>query len=308
MKAEFKPADINIVYFGTPQFSVPSLYYLKKTGYNIVTIVTQPDKPQGRGHKLSPSPVKVYAIEKGIKHLTPDKLDNDFIKQLPDIKADLFIVVAYGNFLPQEIINLPKFGTLNIHPSLLPKYRGPSPIQWALLSGDKQTGNSLMLIDKEMDHGPLIIQSKVGIDAHDNTETLSQKLSLDAGQLLIDTLPSYIIGKIKTKEQDHGLATFSKLITKQDGIIDWQDTAQNILNKIRAYNPWPVVQVEWNNKILKIYNAQIGDKKLISGQIDIDKIKNKVYIGTDTQTLEILELQLPGKKRLAVKEFINGLK
>lgn len=338
MKAEFdNQADFKIVFFGTPDFSVPCLISLAKAGYGIKAVITQPDRAKGRGRIFSPSPVKIKAQELGLEVLQPDKLNKNFIDKLTEIKAHLFVVVAYGEFLPLDLINLPNYKTVNIHPSLLPKYRGPSPIQWSLLNGDGVTGNSLMLIDKQMDHGPILNQSQIKIAPDETTESLREKLSQDGAQLLITSLPGYIQEKIKPREQDHTKATFSKLINKQDGLIDWHDTAQNILNKIRAYNPWPVVEIKIEKTSppfnsppklggatggesslmshslkgcfsIKIYKARISDRQFFPGQIEIDKINRQVYIGSGTKALEILELQLPGKKRLASKELVNGLK
>ncbi len=322
-KGMFKNNNTKIIFMGTPEFSVPCLDALIANGYNISAVITKPDKPKGRGQKLFASAIKIKAIENSLTLWQPEKISDSFINKIKKINPDVIIVVAYGKIIPKKLLEIPKFGCINLHPSLLAKYRGSSPIQSAILNGDKITGNTLMLLDEKMDHGPILSQSQIVIDNSDTYEILLNKLADQGAKLLISILPKYLQNKIKPVKQDHRRATYTAKITKQQAEIDWKRNAEEILNKIKAFNPIPTAftmvdenlptrfsfQKKEGKKIpLKIYSAKVTNLKLNPGEYHINKEKFTFIIGTDTDAISILELQLPGKKRVGIKSFINGLK
>lgn len=229
------------------------------------------------------------------------------IEKLKNLKPDLAIIAAYGKILPKEILGIPRYGFINVHPSLLPKYRGPSPIYTTILNGDKETGVTIMEVDEKMDHGSILANSKLPISGSDNYETLSKKLAELGGELLVKTIPDYISGKIKPIEQDHSKATYTKIIKKEDGKIDWSKSAQDIERMTRAYYPWPTAWTLWNGKVLKILEGQVltGDDKKI-GEIFFKN--NEPAIKCGKKILIIKKLQLEGGKVLMAKEFLNGHK
>ncbi len=280
------------------------------SNFKIIKVVTTPDKPVGRKQKLTPSPVKKWAIEKELEIFQPQKIsDPDSIEKIKKLNPDLIILCAYGQIIPKEILDIPKLGALNVHPSLLPKYRGPSPIQATILNGDKITGVSLMIMDEKMDHGSIISNFKFQISNSKFTyEELSKKLSEIAANLLIKTLPNYIRGKIKPKPQDHSQATFCKIIKKSDGQINWDNSARQIERKIRAYHQWPNAYTFWNNKKLKILNADILDKNTNHKTGEVFLENNSLCVQTGDNILSLNKLQLEGKKPMKIKDFLNGHK
>ncbi|MFH1392873.1 MAG: methionyl-tRNA formyltransferase [Patescibacteria group bacterium] len=267
---------MKIVFMGTPEFSVTILEALLDSNYEIVAVITNPDAPVGRKQILTPSPVKILAEKNKIPVIQPEKMRDNI---------DLAIVAAYGKIIPKNILDVPRFGTINVHPSFLPKYRGASPIQNAILNGDKKTGVTIMKLDEEMDHGPILANSELLIANSDTYESLSQKLAIAGAELLIKTIPDYVSGKIKPVEQKHSEATYTKIIKKEDGKINWSKSASETERMIRAFYPWPTAWTIWDGKILKILEA---------------KIRNG--------SLEIKKLQLEGGKILPIKEFLNGHK
>lgn len=296
---------MKIVFFGTSNVALPVLQTLVNH-HEIAAVVTQPDAPVGRKQELSESPVSVLAEELQLKVLKPATLkDNTIVRmELQSIAADMFVVVAYGKIIPEDILSLPPHGTLNVHPSLLPKYRGASPIQNALLNGDTETGTSIMLVDKEMDHGPVLAQQKVSVDPDDNAITLGDKLARVSAKLLLDVIPQYISGSLSPQEQDHASATFTKIITKQDGAIDWNKPASEILNQFRAYYPWPGVWTTWNGKILKITDCTINSQGA-SGEPGTVLEGGIVVCGNGT-SLFLNRVQLEGKNEMDIVSFLNG--
>ncbi len=305
MKKEKRQLKNKIVFFGTPDFAIPTLRELAEN-FSIEAVITQPDKPKGRKKLLTPPPVKKYATTRDFLILQPDNLDKDFIDQLNKLKPDLGIVVAYGKILPKEILDLPKHGCLNIHASLLPKYRGAAPIQAALIHGDNQTGVTIIKMDTGLDTGDIISQDKIEIKKEDNLETLHDKLSGLGAQLLIKTIPNYISGKIKPQKQDESKASVFPTISKGQGRIAWKDSAEHIFNKIRAFTPWPGAFTFFNDKKLDILEAEIyecGEDRLL-GQVF--NIGDRVLIQCGKDCLEIKIVKLEGKKQVNAKSFING--
>ncbi len=298
------------VFFGTPKFAAIILEKLINTGYVPKAVICNPDEPVGRKQILTPLPVKVLADKNKIPILQPEKLrdNSEFVNQLKKLKPDLAIVAAYGKILPKEILEIPKHGFINVHGSLLPKYRGASPIQSAVLNGDKETGITIMKIDKEIDHGPIISNVKIQISNDDTFESLSQKLAISGADLLIKIIPDYIFGKIKSIKQDHSKATYTKIIKKEDGKIDWSKSAEEIERMTRAFYPWPTVYTFVNlKKLLKILEAGVlngGNKK--TGEVFLKN--NELAVQCGKNILTIKKLQLEGGKVLSAKEFLNGHK
>jgi methionyl-tRNA formyltransferase len=304
---------MKIVFFGTANVALPILEVLKKQ-HEIVAVVTKPDAEAGRAQDLQESPVS--ALAKDLKLLTfkPEKVkDNQqFIEDLKKLGADVFVVVAYGKILPSEVINLPQYKTVNVHFSALPKYRGPSPIQAALLNGDEHTGTSIFVLDENVDAGPLLAQEIVGIDPSDNYFTLSDKLAKKSAAMIIPTLEGYVSGKITPLPQDEAKASFTKIITKAEGKIDWQKSASEIYNQFRAFFIWPGIWTIWNGKIVKITDC-LPDPDLRMGQSGSTDnygcgtvlAGGVVACGSNT-FLQIKQLQLEGKLEVAIADFLNG--
>ncbi|TSC92020.1 MAG: methionyl-tRNA formyltransferase [Parcubacteria group bacterium Licking1014_17] len=290
---------------------MPALKKLRESGYKILAVITAPDKPVGREKTITPPPVKITAQELGLKILQPPKLRGnsqfwDELKSLGDI--GLGVVAAYGKIIPEEILELPKFGLLNIHPSLLPKYRGASPIQAVLSNGETETGVTIMKLDKEMDHGPILAQKKVEIKPNEKYPELSERLSEIGSDMLIDILPDYFAGKIKPAEQNHSSATLTKIIKKEDGKADWSLGANWLYNTYRAFYPWPGLWTEWEGKILKIIECSPDDAvitaKADTGALAIDGGKLGFICGKGF--LIVKSLQRAGEKILSDSQFIQG--
>ena len=311
---------------GTPEFAerIFRIIYpeLKSRGFEIIAVVTTQDKPVGRKQILAPSPVKKWAIENNLLVLQPDKIrKTEWIEKIKELNPELIILIAYGQIIPQEILDIPsprqgrgKYGALNIHPSLLPYYRGASPIQSVILNGEKETGICLMIMDAEMDHGPIIGNSKFEIRNSKITyKELSNQLTDLGADLLISTLPDYVDGKIKPQPQNHSKATFCKLIKKEDGKIDWNKSAEEIERQIRAFAEWPTAYAEIPNpksqipNNLKILNAetlnQKTDKKI--GEVFLTDTK-ELAVQTGNGIMILKQVQPEGKKPMSAKDFLNG--
>lgn len=304
---------IKTLLMGTPEFAeriFRKIYpeFISR-GFEIIGVITASDKPVGRKQILMPSPVKIWALENNLLVLQPQKIKNpEEIRRIKELNPDLILLCAYGQIIPKEILEIPKYGPLNIHPSLLPNHRGASPIQATILNDDKETGVSLIMMDEEMDHGPIIQNSKFEIrNPKINYKELSDKLIDVGADLVIKTLPKWVEGKIKAQAQDHSQATFCKLIKKEDGKIDWNKSAEEIERQIRAFREWPTAYTFWNNKQLKILEADILDenKNKKVGEIFLTDNK-KLAVQTGDGILIFEQVQLEGKKPMSAKDFLNG--
>ncbi len=295
---------IDIVYFGTDEYSAQTLEALATAGdFKIILAVTQPDRPVGRKQKLEKPPVKLMAEKYNIPVQQPSSLKTF---QLPAATYQLNVVFRYGLIIPKNIIDFPTNGTLNVHPSLLPKYRGATPIPAAIMNGDSETGITIMQMDEKMDHGPLLAQEKFYIDPDDTYQTVSTKMTPAINTLLIQAIPRFISGDIKPQPQNESLATFSKMLTREDGKIDWQNSANTIYNQYRALTPWPGIWTIWNGKRLKLLGIKKTAEVLLPGQVKVDA--DRLLIGTGQGSIEVFELQLEGKKIMDTKTFISGYK
>lgn len=299
-----------IIFMGTPEFAVPSLKVLiENASFDIKLVITQPDKSVGRHKKLQFSPIKKLAMQNNIEVIAPIVLKKniELINKIKSIAPDVIVVVAYGKILPKDILDIPKMGVVNIHASILPKYRGASPVTESILAGDKQTGVTLMKLDTKMDTGPILATSKIiPINNKDTADTLSQKLAQIGAGLLIDNLEKYIDNNLKLQPQDDTKATYTKLINKSDGQIDWHETAKIIEKKVRAYSPWPSTFTTFKDKSLKILEAEtIIETKNLPGQVW--KTEDKYPAITTSQgSLKLNKLQLESKKPVSGKDFLLG--
>jgi len=298
-----------LAFCGTPRFAVPTLERLVEAGHSVPLAVTQPDRPRGRGMELAISPVKESAIRLGIPVAQPDKIkSNDtFRQQLSALRPDAIIVVGYGRIIPQWMIDLPRFGNLNLHASLLPKYRGAAPIQWAIAQGESVTGVTTMRIDAGLDTGDILMQRELPIAPDDTAQTLGPKLATIGADLMLETLRGLESGQIRSIPQDHSKATLAPILTKEDGRIDFQRTATQIYNRLRGFQPWPGGHTLFRGRQLQVHRAHPVDQplELAPGQLSAEAIRLLGGCGNKT-TLELIELQPEGKRRMSAKDFVNG--
>lgn len=300
---------MKIIFFGSDIFGLPSLEKIKRK-YEISCVITAPDKPKGRGLKLLPTPVKEWATMNGIDVYQPDKFDENFINKLKKIEPDLIILISYGKILPPPVLKIPKIAPINVHPSLLPKYRGPAPIEWALINGEEKTGISIIKMNERIDEGEIIIQKEVEILPYDNAFTLKNKLSQIAGDVLMEGIEIYI-KEGKTYPQK-GEASYAPKLKKEDGLIKWEERAEKIYNLVRGLIIWPgtftYINLNGIKKLLKIYKVEIGEKEGIYGKPgEIIKIENEfIEIACGNGTIKIKELQIEGKSKMNVSQFLCG--
>ncbi|MCG3090153.1 methionyl-tRNA formyltransferase [Sporosarcina cyprini] len=301
----------NIVFMGTPDFSVPVLSMLVDEGYSILAVVTQPDRPVGRKRVLTPPPVKEEAIRLGLDVLQPEKLrGSDELKKLVEMAPDLIVTAAYGQILPKELLDVPRLGCINVHASLLPKYRGGAPIHQAVMDGETETGVTIMYMAEKLDAGDIISQVTVPIKENDDTGMMFDALSAAGTQLLKETLPSILNGTNKRIPQNESEATFAHNISREQERIDWNKPGEAIYNQIRGLHPWPNAYTTFLGDNVKMYKAEKVHRNSAAWQpgtiISIDKDEMIVQCGDDT-ALSIKELQPAGKKRMAIDVFLNGV-
>lgn len=303
---------MKILFFGTSNVALPVLEALKKE-HEILAVVTTPDAQAGRKQDFTESPVSALARDLNLLTLKPDspKKDPEFLEKLKQLNADIFVVVSYGRILPVEIINLPRLKTVNVHFSVLPKYRGPSPMQFALLNGETHTGTTIFVLDEQVDHGPLLAQEIIEIDPDDNFITLADKLSRLSAKIINPTLAYYASGKITPLPQDEAAATHTKIINKVDGKIDWAKPARQIYNQFRAFYPWPGIWTTWNGKTLKLININ-PDPRMESGSTGDygcgTVLQGGVVACGENTFLQIKTLQLEGKNETDIDSFLRGYK
>jgi methionyl-tRNA formyltransferase len=295
---------LRIIFMGTPVFAVPILRVLCES-HNIVTVFTQPDRPAGRGRRIAASPVKQEALARGLSVLQPNSLRAPaVVAQVQAMQPNLIVVAAYGLILPQSVLDIPTRGCINVHASLLPRYRGASPIAGALLAGEHETGITLMLMEAGLDTGPILAQRSVRIAEDDNCGSLEKKLSQLGADLLRDTLPQWIHETVMPKPQDHERATLTRMIRKSEGQIKWAETAVDIVRRIRAFTPSPGAFANWNGQPLKLFNAIAREGVAEPGRVY--KSASALHVGAGVGSVELLQLQLPGKLAMAASEFLRG--
>jgi len=307
-KNQMTKNSTKIVFFGTSDFAVPALKSLINFGYSVIAVVTQPEKPAGRLRITMPSPVKKTALENNIPVLEPHNLknDDDFFKNFHKLAPNICIVAAYGKIIPIRYLGIPEYGFINIHPSLLPKYRGPSPIQTAILNGTDETGVTIMKMDEQVDHGPILGTKSYYLLPTTYYPQAEKDLAEDGAELLIEILPKYINEEMKPMEQDYSQATFTNLISHIDGHINWNKPAEEIYNQIRALNPEPGTWTTWQDKTLNIKNAKVLTKDCSDPEGTIVKIDNLIAVTTKKHHLILEQIQLEGRKEMDAKSFLNG--
>ncbi len=297
------------VFMGTPDFAVPSLKALIESDWEVVGVVTQPDKPKGRGKKMSFPPVKEEALKHGIQVHQPQKVkDSAFVKVLRDLKPDLIVVVAFGQILSKEILDIPKFGCINVHASLLPKYRGAAPLNWVIINGEKTTGITTMYMSEGLDTGDMILKKEIKIGEYETAGQLHDRMCVLGGEVLKETLKLIQENKAPREVQDNALSCYAPIMDKELGNIKWNKSAKEIVNLIRGTNPWPGTFTKYNGETVKIWRAKVLEdekKEDIPGQI-IKVSKEGIQVVTGCGILLVEEIQMSGKKRMDVKEYIKG--
>ncbi len=294
---------------GTPDFAVPPLRGLIENGHNVLAVVTQPDRPRGRGRKVAASPVKRVAIEYRLEVLQPEKAsDRQFCEVVRRKGPDLLIVVAFGQILRDELLDIPRWGAINIHASLLPKYRGAAPIQWAILNNESKTGLTAMRMDKGLDTGPILFQEEVVIGKDETAGGLFERLSGQSGGFLLKTLKGLEEGRLKETPQDNARASYAPKIKREICFVNWDQPAHNVSALIRALDPWPGALTTLEGKEVKLFSARVIDKErldTVPGRVS-RQTEEALEVETARGVLEIRELQMPGKKRLVAGDFLRG--
>lgn len=299
---------MNIVFMGTPDFAVPSLEALIKE-FGVKVVYTQPDRPKGRGKKLAFSPVKEVAVANNIEVLQPEKIRNDVeaIEYLKSLKPDFIIVVAFGQILPKDVLDIPKYGCINLHGSLLPKYRGAAPIQWSVINGEKIAGNTTMLMDVGLDTGDMLLKNEVEVSKFMTAGELYEELKLSGAELLVETIKKVANGEVTPIKQNDEESTYAPMLNKEIAKIDWNKSAEEIHNHIRGMNPWPIATTLYDDKVMKVYESDFEPSKSAKEPGIILKADKKgIVVSTKEGNLIIKKLQFPNGKPLMVEQFING--
>lgn len=297
---------MKIVYLGTPDFAVPALQALVDKGYCVTTVVTQPDRPVGRKQILTPSPVKKRAEKLGIPVLQYEKIRKEGVKDLIALAPDLMITCAFGQILSKEILEIPKFGVINIHASLLPLYRGAAPIQWAVINGEKKTGITIMQTETGIDTGAILLQREIEIGENETAGELFERLSVLGAETITEAIDRIASGTATWKPQDESLASHVKMLSKEDGKIDFNKTAEEVKNLVRGVNPWPGAYIFRNGEMLKIWEVSVVSKVGIPGEILSADSKNGFVIACGKDAVSVISLQPAGKRRMEIIEFLRG--
>lgn len=306
---------MKIVFMGAPVFAVPSLQALAGAGFEMAAVVTQPDRPRGRGKKVQPSPVKEEAIGLGIPVCQPERVrEEGFVQFLRGIQPHAIVVVAFGQILPAGILDIPPLGCINVHSSLLPRYRGAAPMQRAIMNGETQTGVTTMLMERGLDSGDILLQSSIPIGGEDNFGMVHDRLSKLGAELLVETLELLTQGKLPGVPQDHEKATYAPIITRDDEVINWHDRAGDIKNKVRGLNPWPGARTVLGDRVLKIWNVTGPDRSRVPDTINpppgcvLGSREGGLAVQCGDYPLVIREMQIQGGKRLGAVEFLRGFR
>ncbi|CEN84888.1 methionyl-tRNA formyltransferase [[Clostridium] sordellii] len=299
---------MKIVFMGTPEFAVPCLQKIIDEGHEVLAVVTQPDKPKGRGKKLAMPPVKELALKYDIDVYQPVKArEESFVEKLKEINPELIVVVAFGQILPKSILDIPKFGCVNVHASLLPKYRGAAPLNWVIINGEEKTGVTTMYMDVGLDTGDMILKSEIPLDDEITAGELHDKMMVQGAEVLKDTIDLISKGEAPREKQNDEETCYSPIMDKSLGNIDWSKSATDIHNLIRGVNPWPSAYTTYDKQTMKIWKTKVLDKlseKTPGTILSVDK--NGIEVSTGDKVLQISEIQMSGKKRMIVSEYIKG--
>ncbi len=294
-----------IVFFGTPLFAVPALRKLLASGEEVVLVVTRPDRVGGRGHRVIQPPVKTLAAREGIKVLQPGSIrSGEFVDALKGLDPEFLVVVAYGKILPAGVLRIPRRGCINVHASLLPRHRGAAPVQWAIISGDRKTGVTTMLMDEGLDTGDILLQKEVVIRDEDNSLTLSERLSEAGADLLVETLKGMRAGTVRPRPQ-RGEPTYAPILKKKDGLVDWSLPARVIFNRVRGLYPWPCAYTSVRGKTVKLIRVEVLEGSGRPGEV-VHRDKGSLIVATPEGLLGILELQVEGGKPMDISAFLQG--
>jgi methionyl-tRNA formyltransferase len=305
-------SPLRVVFFGTAELARATLLALiESPGFSVAAVVTQPDRPKGRNLHPQPSPVKVLASGKPLPLLQPERARHEkFVQTLGEFQPDLIVVAAYGQILPRALLELPRFGCLNVHASLLPKYRGAAPIQWAILNDEPETGVTIMKMDEGLDTGDLLASQSTPITPADNAQTLQDRLAVIGAGLLLKTVPEYVAGTIVPRKQPQTGASYARKITKEDGLLDWSQPARSLWNRVRALVPWPgtytFLPVEPKPHLLKIWQAEVADRSSDPPGEVLESSRSGIVVACGQHALRIVELQREGGRRMSAQEFLAG--
>jgi len=296
----------SLVFCGTPHFAVPTLERLVHAGFEVRLVVTQPDRPRGRGLVLAPSPVKQSALALNLPITQPESIKNndEFRAQLTALTPEAIIVVGYGRIIPHWMIALPRFGNINLHASLLPKYRGAAPIQWAIARGESMTGVTTMRIDAGLDTGDILLQKEIAIEPTDTSETLAPTLAAIGADLVVETLRGLQADTVRPQQQDDEKATLAPILKKEDGRIDFHFAAREICNRLRGFQPWPGAFTTFRGKNLHVWEAEVSQKTIPPGELLVGG--DLLFVGCGGNSLALLEVQPEGKKHMAIRDFVHG--
>ena len=303
---------MNVAFLGTPHFAVPALEAIAAAGHSIAAVYTQPDRPSGRGQELAQSPVKEAAVRLGIEVRQPERVRRpEAVAELAALQADVFVVVGYGQILPQAVIDLPRLGVVNVHASLLPRWRGAAPIQWAIAEGDAVTGVTTMMIDAGLDTGDILLLAETPIGPEENAIELGRRLAPMGAELLIETLRLLERGECPRVPQDHSLATKARILQREDGLIDWRRPAREIFNRARGFLPWPGAWTWFRGQRFNVWKCRpVPSREWVAGEPMalgmVRAIDKRLLAGTGAGVLELLEVQLEGRRRVDAAAFING--
>ncbi|HKI47708.1 MAG TPA: methionyl-tRNA formyltransferase [Desulfobacteria bacterium] len=299
---------MNLVFMGTPDFAVPTLKMLHNSRHSILAVVTQPDRPKGRGQEMQASPVKLYALEQGLKVYQPEKASApEFVAELAELQPDLIVVIAYGQILRENLLSVPKHFCMNIHASLLPKYRGAAPINWAIINGDQETGVTTMKMDKGLDTGDILLMKKVTIENDDTAQHLHDKLSEAGGTLALETVEQLENGELKFIPQNDAESTYASKLKKEDGCLRWDQEAEVIRNRVRGMQPWPGTFGFLKGKRLRICKVETGPGTKEDAPGVVMRVSDYgIEIGTLKDRIIVTEIQPEGKKKMAVKSYLQG--
>ncbi len=299
---------MRLVFLGTPSFAVPTLERVLEAGHEVLAVYTQPDRPKGRGRELAASPVKEFALGRGLVVRQPERIRRpEVVEELAAVSPEVMVVVGYGQIIPKSIIDIPSFGIVNVHASLLPKYRGAAPVQWAIARGESVSGVTTMRIDPGLDTGDILLSREMPIEPDETAAELGSRLAVAGAALLVQTLEGIRSGTVSPRPQDHTLATYAPILRKEDGLIDWNLTAREVYNRVRGFSPWPGAYTRFRGAHLQVWKARPADGSPSGGPGALASEQGRLLVTCGQGTLlELLEVQLEGRRRVSAREFVNG--
>lgn len=297
---------MRIVFMGTPEFAVPSLKALCEAGYDVAAVFTQPDRPKGRGNKVTASPVKEYALSRGIPVYQPQRIKKESVGDLKALAPDLCVTAAFGQILSQEILDIPPLGNINVHASLLPKHRGSAPIAWAIMQGDQEAGVTTMMMARGIDNGDMLLQRATPIQPGETCGELTERLSHIGAELLMETIRALEAGELRRIAQDESKMTYDPMLDKSMGVIDWRMSAVEIVNRVHGLNPWPGCSTAWQGGRLKILRANAADGAGQPGEILAADAKQGLTVACGQGAVSVVQLQAPGGKPMSAKDYLRG--